>query len=222
MQLSSRCASWRNPGRRRSRWSSPTWRRRGAGPANSCLHLSAWLTACWTVGGTLTWLTPTWRSSWRLAPPRIRILRRGEEPVQVFPADLWPFLSFFQLHLRLLSKDAEVMAALVGLSSRLEAGWTELRASMDQSLCLLAYAKSALLWQPTCFVVSFSFCIFIKVCWRVELFFFPGCVFFFCPETTPKIDRCTLLIQTLETTLLQHWKKSTRQQTRLIMLKTFI
>lgn len=151
-------------------------------------------------------------------PPRIRILRRGEEPVQVFPADFWPFLSFFQLHLRLLSKDAEVMAALVSLSSRLEAGWTELRASMDQSLCLLAYAKSALLWQPTCFFVSFSFCIFIKVCWRV----FPGCVFFFCPKTKPKIDRCTLLIQTLETTLLQHWKKSTRQQTRLIMLKTFI
>ncbi|XP_075885127.1 WD repeat-containing protein 36 [Nelusetta ayraudi] len=52
---------------------------------------------------------------------------------------------FLKLHLRLLSKDAEVMAALVGLSSRLEAGWTELRASMDQSLCLLAYAKSALL-----------------------------------------------------------------------------
>uniref|UniRef100_A0A8C9XH80 WD repeat domain 36 n=1 Tax=Sander lucioperca TaxID=283035 RepID=A0A8C9XH80_SANLU len=34
---------------------------------------------------------------------------------------------------------------LLRLSSRLEAGWAELRASFDQSLCLLTYAKSALL-----------------------------------------------------------------------------
>ncbi|XP_070845622.1 WD repeat-containing protein 36 [Chaetodon trifascialis] len=52
---------------------------------------------------------------------------------------------FLKLHVRLLSQDAVAMAALLHLSSRLEAGWAELRASFDQSLCLLSYAKSALL-----------------------------------------------------------------------------
>lgn len=51
----------------------------------------------------------------------------------------------FQLHLRSLSQDAVAMAALCHLSSRLEMGWAELRASFDQSLCLLSYTKSALL-----------------------------------------------------------------------------
>lgn len=37
------------------------------------------------------------------------------------------------------------METLLRLSSRLEGGWAELRASFDQSLCLLSYAKSALL-----------------------------------------------------------------------------
>lgn len=51
----------------------------------------------------------------------------------------------FQLHLRSLSDDTEATAALQRLSARLEASWAELRASFDQSLCLLSYAKSALL-----------------------------------------------------------------------------
>uniref|UniRef100_A0AAQ4R2M6 WD repeat domain 36 n=1 Tax=Gasterosteus aculeatus aculeatus TaxID=481459 RepID=A0AAQ4R2M6_GASAC len=52
---------------------------------------------------------------------------------------------FLKLHLRTVSQDSVAMAALLRLSSRLEAGWAELRASFDQSLCLLSYAKSALL-----------------------------------------------------------------------------
>ncbi|XP_068423061.1 WD repeat-containing protein 36 [Clinocottus analis] len=52
---------------------------------------------------------------------------------------------FLKLHLRTLSQDQVAMAALLRLSSRLEAGWAGLRASFDQSLCLLSYAKSALL-----------------------------------------------------------------------------
>lgn len=52
---------------------------------------------------------------------------------------------FLKLHLRSLSQDAVAMEALLHLSSRLEAGWAVLRASFDQSLCLLSYAKSALL-----------------------------------------------------------------------------
>ncbi|XP_037607717.1 WD repeat-containing protein 36 [Sebastes umbrosus] len=52
---------------------------------------------------------------------------------------------FLKLHLRSLSQDSVAMAALLRLSSRLETGWAELRSSFDQSLCLLSYAKSALL-----------------------------------------------------------------------------
>ncbi|XP_069557050.1 WD repeat-containing protein 36 isoform X2 [Brachyistius frenatus] len=52
---------------------------------------------------------------------------------------------FLKLHIRSLSQDTVAMAALLRLSSRLEAGWAELRASFDQSLCLLSYTKSALL-----------------------------------------------------------------------------
>ncbi|XP_061656643.1 WD repeat-containing protein 36 [Syngnathoides biaculeatus] len=52
---------------------------------------------------------------------------------------------FLKLHLRSLARDAVAVEALLRLSSRLEAGWAELRASFAQSLCLLAYAKSALL-----------------------------------------------------------------------------
>ncbi|XP_013888907.1 WD repeat-containing protein 36 [Austrofundulus limnaeus] len=52
---------------------------------------------------------------------------------------------FLQLHLHTVSQDAVVMAALLRLSSRLEAGWAELQASFNQSLCLLSYTKSALL-----------------------------------------------------------------------------
>ncbi|KAM6901067.1 WD repeat-containing protein 36 [Lycodopsis pacificus] len=52
---------------------------------------------------------------------------------------------FLKLHLRSLSQDSVAMAALLHLASRLEAGWAELRVSFDQSLCLLSYAKSALL-----------------------------------------------------------------------------
>ncbi len=55
------------------------------------------------------------------------------------------FYFVFQLHLRSLSQDSVAMAALLRLSSRLESGWAELRASIDQSLCLLSYTKSALL-----------------------------------------------------------------------------
>uniref|UniRef100_A0A3Q0S2I3 WD repeat domain 36 n=1 Tax=Amphilophus citrinellus TaxID=61819 RepID=A0A3Q0S2I3_AMPCI len=52
---------------------------------------------------------------------------------------------FLKLHLRSLSQDTVAMEALLRLSSRLEMGWAELRASFDQSLCLLSYTKSALL-----------------------------------------------------------------------------
>ncbi|XP_072228107.1 WD repeat-containing protein 36 [Leuresthes tenuis] len=52
---------------------------------------------------------------------------------------------FLKLHLRALSQDAAAMASLLRLSSRLEAGWAELRASFDQSLCLLLFTKTALL-----------------------------------------------------------------------------
>ncbi|CAK6984079.1 WD repeat-containing protein 36 [Scomber scombrus] len=52
---------------------------------------------------------------------------------------------FLKLHLRSLTQDAVAMDALTRLSSRMEAGWAGLRASFDQSLCLLSYTKSALL-----------------------------------------------------------------------------
>uniref|UniRef100_A0A4W6CQ21 WD repeat domain 36 n=1 Tax=Lates calcarifer TaxID=8187 RepID=A0A4W6CQ21_LATCA len=52
---------------------------------------------------------------------------------------------FLKLHLFSLSQDSVAMAALLRLSARLEAGWAELRASFNQSLCLLSYTKSALL-----------------------------------------------------------------------------
>ncbi|XP_029941250.1 WD repeat-containing protein 36-like [Salarias fasciatus] len=52
---------------------------------------------------------------------------------------------FLKLHLRSVSQDAVAMEALSRLSARLEAGWAELRASFNQSLCLLSYTKSALL-----------------------------------------------------------------------------
>ncbi|XP_058473058.1 WD repeat-containing protein 36 [Solea solea] len=52
---------------------------------------------------------------------------------------------FLKLHLRSLSQDPIAMETLHCLSTRLEAGWAELRASFDQSLCLLSYTKSALL-----------------------------------------------------------------------------
>uniref|UniRef100_A0A1A8BDK5 WD repeat domain 36 n=1 Tax=Nothobranchius kadleci TaxID=1051664 RepID=A0A1A8BDK5_NOTKA len=52
---------------------------------------------------------------------------------------------FLKLHLRTLSQDAVAMAALLQLSSRLEAGWAELRSSFNQSLCLLSFTKSAML-----------------------------------------------------------------------------
>lgn len=52
---------------------------------------------------------------------------------------------FLKLHLRALSQDAVAMETLLRLSSRLESGWVELKASFNQSLCLLSYIKSALL-----------------------------------------------------------------------------
>lgn len=62
-----------------------------------------------------------------------------------FRCSLHILLFFSQLHLRLLSQDSVAMEALLRLASRLEEGWAGLRASFDQSLCLLSYAKSALL-----------------------------------------------------------------------------
>ncbi|XP_034457404.1 WD repeat-containing protein 36 [Hippoglossus hippoglossus] len=52
---------------------------------------------------------------------------------------------FLKLHLRTLSQDTVAMAALLRLSTHMEAGWAGLRSSFDQSLCLLSYTKSALL-----------------------------------------------------------------------------
>nr|XP_061800374.1 WD repeat-containing protein 36-like [Nerophis lumbriciformis] len=52
---------------------------------------------------------------------------------------------FLKLHLRSLTEDTVAIEALLRLSTRLEAKWAELRASFNQSLCLLTYAKSALL-----------------------------------------------------------------------------
>uniref|UniRef100_A0A673AJH2 WD repeat domain 36 n=1 Tax=Sphaeramia orbicularis TaxID=375764 RepID=A0A673AJH2_9TELE len=52
---------------------------------------------------------------------------------------------FLKVHLRSLSHDAVAMDTLLRLSERLESRWAELRASFDQSLCLLSYTKSALL-----------------------------------------------------------------------------
>lgn len=152
MQLIAHCVSWRIVGRRRSQSSSPVWHPKGAEPAASCSPSSRWLTACWPMGGTLIWLMLTWRYSWRSA-----------NQSSAHNSLLWKsFLSFlfvirfcfvFQLHLRSLSQDSVAMAALLRLSSRLEAGWTELQSSFDQSLCLLSYAKSALLWQCFCYVL---------------------------------------------------------------------
>uniref|UniRef100_A0A3Q4BZE4 Uncharacterized protein n=1 Tax=Mola mola TaxID=94237 RepID=A0A3Q4BZE4_MOLML len=48
-------------------------------------------------------------------------------------------------YLALFLKVSKSQHPLLHLSSRLETGWAELRASFDQSLCLLSYAKSALL-----------------------------------------------------------------------------
>lgn len=69
-------------------------------------------------------------------------------------------LVVFQLHLCSLSQDTVAMAALLRLSSRLEAGWAELRTSFDQSLCLLSYAKSALLWHVLLNVIKVFMCLF--------------------------------------------------------------
>ncbi|XP_072309482.1 WD repeat-containing protein 36 isoform X1 [Eucyclogobius newberryi] len=52
---------------------------------------------------------------------------------------------FLKTHLRTVSCDPVAMEMLVRLSTHLEQVWEELRASFDQSLCLLSYAKSALL-----------------------------------------------------------------------------
>lgn len=52
---------------------------------------------------------------------------------------------FLKTHLRTVSRDPVAMETLLRLSSRLEQVWAELRASFDQSLCLLSFAKSALL-----------------------------------------------------------------------------
>lgn len=52
---------------------------------------------------------------------------------------------FLKTHLRAVSCDPVAMEMLLRLSSHLEQVWAELRASFDQSLCLLSYAKSALL-----------------------------------------------------------------------------
>uniref|UniRef100_A0A3P9MJS8 WD repeat domain 36 n=1 Tax=Oryzias latipes TaxID=8090 RepID=A0A3P9MJS8_ORYLA len=52
---------------------------------------------------------------------------------------------FLKLHLAAVAQDAVAMEALQQLASRLEAVWAELRASFNQSLCLLSYTKSALL-----------------------------------------------------------------------------
>ncbi|XP_077479730.1 WD repeat-containing protein 36 [Stigmatopora argus] len=52
---------------------------------------------------------------------------------------------FLKLHLRSLTEDAVAVEALLRLSTPLETKWAELRASFNQSLCLLTYAKSALL-----------------------------------------------------------------------------
>ncbi|CAL1567317.1 unnamed protein product [Knipowitschia caucasica] len=52
---------------------------------------------------------------------------------------------FLKTHLRTVSRDPVAMETLLRLSAHLEQVWAELRASFDQSLCLLSYAKSALL-----------------------------------------------------------------------------
>ncbi|KAJ3605510.1 hypothetical protein NHX12_027556 [Muraenolepis orangiensis] len=52
---------------------------------------------------------------------------------------------FLKMYLRQLSQDPDTVAMLLRLQGRLETIWAELRSSFDQSLCLLAYTKSALL-----------------------------------------------------------------------------
>ncbi|XP_055015876.1 WD repeat-containing protein 36 [Boleophthalmus pectinirostris] len=52
---------------------------------------------------------------------------------------------FLKTHLRNVSRDPVAVETLLRLSPRLEQVWAELRASLDQSLCLLSYAKSALI-----------------------------------------------------------------------------
>lgn len=52
---------------------------------------------------------------------------------------------FLKNHLRVVSRDPVTVESLLRLSSRLEAVWAELRASFNQSLCLLSFTKSALL-----------------------------------------------------------------------------
>lgn len=79
------------------------------------------------------------------------------------------------------------MAALLRLSSRLEAGWAELQASFDQSLCLLSYAKSALLWHTH---THTQFCIFIKFCWMLN---FPFCVYYFNIKFLTRVFRFCLI-----------------------------
>lgn len=52
---------------------------------------------------------------------------------------------FLKLHLRLLSQDQELMEEASKVSERLEETWTSMQTLFNQSLCLLAYTKSALL-----------------------------------------------------------------------------
>ncbi|KAJ0015630.1 hypothetical protein NQD34_009250 [Periophthalmus magnuspinnatus] len=52
---------------------------------------------------------------------------------------------FLKTHLRTVSRDPVAMEMLLRLSTHLEQVWAELRVSFDQSLCLLTFAKSALL-----------------------------------------------------------------------------
>ncbi|XP_029108979.1 WD repeat-containing protein 36 [Scleropages formosus] len=52
---------------------------------------------------------------------------------------------FLKLHLRLISQEPELMEESSKVSQKLEEIWTEMETLFNQSLCLLAYTKSALL-----------------------------------------------------------------------------
>lgn len=52
---------------------------------------------------------------------------------------------FLKLHLRLISQEPELMSEASRVSERLEETWTNMQTLFNQSLCLMAYTKSALL-----------------------------------------------------------------------------
>lgn len=54
-------------------------------------------------------------------------------------------MSSFQLHLKILSSEPDLLKEIAKVSAQLEESWIRLQNLFNQSLCVLNYMKSALL-----------------------------------------------------------------------------